>query len=97
MPCAHGADTGMCACWGRWQDIVVNLEFLACSYCIQIKPLFDNITELINESPLSLPVVSVTLSIHSLKNIDSALTVVLQKFLASRAVKRVFYIEQMLK
>ena len=30
--------------------MVVNLEFLAHSYCIQIKPLFDNITELINES-----------------------------------------------
>ena len=40
--------------------------------------------------PLSLPVVSVTLSIHSLKNIDSAFTVVLQKFLASKAVKKVF-------
>ena len=30
--------------------------------------------------PLSLPAVSVTLSTHSLKNIDSVLTVVLQKF-----------------
>ena len=30
--------------------MVVNLEFSVCPYCIQIKLLFDNMTELINES-----------------------------------------------
>lgn len=87
---AHRAGTCRCACWGRTRDVFTDLELAHPDHIHRIMFSLWQHGWFNKWIILLLSVVSIILSFHSLKNIDSQLTVILWELLASRTMKKIF-------